>query len=177
MHSAPWTKASSSTSVCRRMAAIWAIDSSRGSTTRRTPSDSTSRMHSALLRVIWVEACSGNSGQRRCISRSSPRSCTSTASTPAATASRTVRSASSNSSPKTSVLSVKYPLTPRVRRNVISSGSSAAREVDGPGPGVEAALQPEVHGIGAIFDGRPRAVPIAGGGHQFGCSRRRAEHG
>ena len=62
----------------------------------------------------------------------------------------------------------QYPLTPRVRRKVISSGNSSAAEIDGPGPGVETALQAEVDGVGAVFDGRLRAVPIAGGGHQLG---------
>ena len=44
-------------------------------------------------------------------------------------------------------------------------GQFGGGEVDGPGPGVEAALQAEIHGIGPVFHGGLGAVPIAGGGH------------
>jgi len=70
MHRAPWTKASSSTSVPARMAAISFKDSSRASTTRAMPSSSASRTPAGEWRLIWVEAWRGSSGAR-CRSRAS----------------------------------------------------------------------------------------------------------
>ena len=107
MHRAPWTKTSRAAVVWRPIAAICSSDSSRASTTRSMPSGSAPRMHSALVSVICVEACSGNSGQIARTSRAAPRSWTMTASTPAATARRTVCSNAANSRQKTSVLSVR----------------------------------------------------------------------
>ena len=167
MHSAPWTKASSSTSVCRRMAAICAIESSRGSTTRRTPSDSTSRMHSALLRVICVEACSGSSGQSRWISRSS-----------AEVLHEHGIDARRDGQPRGPLGLLQFVAEDqRVERQIALDAAGAEErhqfgqfgrgEVRRPRPGVETALQAEVDGVGPVFDRRPRAVPIAGRGHQL----------
>jgi hypothetical protein len=42
-------------------------------------------------------------------------------------------------------------------------------KIRGPGPGVEAGVEAEVDGVGAVFDRRTDAVPITGGGEEFGC--------
>ena len=44
-------------------------------------------------------------------------------------------------------------------------------EVGRPRPGVEAATEPEIHGIGAIGHRRAEAIPVAGGSEQFGLDR------
>ena len=42
------------------------------------------------------------------------------------------------------------------------------REIGGPGPRIEPAVEPKVDGVGAIFDRRAHAVPITGRGEEFG---------
>ena len=53
------------------------------------------------------------------------------------------------------------------------AGQIGLGEIVGPHAGIEA-VQAEVDGVGAVFDGRFGAVPITGRGEQFGKARRRA---
>src|SRR5580700_459515 len=62
MQSAPWTKTSSSASVCARMAAMSSSDSSRARMMRDAPTERASSTPAASVHVICVDAWMGSSG-------------------------------------------------------------------------------------------------------------------
>ena len=81
IHSAPWTKLSSSTGQACPTSRISPRLISRESTTRWAPNSHSSLAPAGVWRLIWVEACKGSRGAL-CRSReNSPTSWTSTAST------------------------------------------------------------------------------------------------
>jgi hypothetical protein len=82
-------------------------ESSRGTTTRVSPSGRSSSAASGLVAVIWVEPWSSSAGHTRCAMRATAGSCTMMASTPAAAAARTTRSTAVSSGSKMSVFMVR----------------------------------------------------------------------
>ena len=90
---------------------------------------------------------------------------TSTASTPAATASRAIRSACSKLIAEDKRVERKIALDAAGAEKGHQLGQVGGGEVGRSRPGVEATLQAEVDGIGAVLNGRPGTVPIAGGSH------------
>ena len=107
MHSAPWTKTSSSMGLSRHSSAISLRDSSRASTTRLTPRRAASRTPESVWMLICVLACSGTSGMVRRSVSSTPQSCTNMASTPDSPATRAVEARARSSRSLTSVFSVR----------------------------------------------------------------------
>ena len=65
MHSAPWTKCSSSTGTAAEISRISSRESSRESTTRRIPCAASSLAPAGEWTDICVEACRGKSGAQR----------------------------------------------------------------------------------------------------------------
>ena len=126
MHSAPCTNASTCIEVPAAIAASSSLVHSRAATTRENPIDSSRRAPSALWTTICVEACSGILGAQRRRIAASPASCTITASTPAAQAASAARMSCGISCSSTTILSVRYTLTPRTwhRRTVSAKCSS-----------------------------------------------------
>ena len=108
---------------------ISSMDSSRGRTTRVTPSDFAIAAASADETVIWVEAWSGSSGQTSCARRAMPRSWTRIASAPARAMSARAASATGSSRSNTKVLNVTKPFTPRARKKSKMRGKSATAKL------------------------------------------------
>ena len=113
MHSAPWTKASTSASQPRQISPISRPDSSRASTTRWMPREAATRAPPRVWRLIWVLAWSVTSGATSRARCHTPQSWISTASTPISLALRSASAAWGSSRSDTRVFSVRYTFTPR----------------------------------------------------------------
>src|SRR2546430_2777255 len=138
---------------------------------RVTPSSRAMAAPSALDTVIWVEACSGNSGQTARASRAAPRSCTRMASAPeraiAILHQDGVRPGAGDRGQGLfgdGQLAVEHqrvegdePFHALAVEEIEDARQLVDSEVVRAGARVEAAAQPEVDGVGAGSDGGAQA--------------------